>query len=497
MFFGAVPTDCIQQVFKIMDIEDWTDCYVACSGSFRLERALSNVYDDLTIHSNDVSVYSAAVGGLATNKPIDVKFRGRLSFVNELIDLDDPIEAAAAVLVGCEMSRYARGNTEFNKRHFQHYVKHFKMFASTTRTRVEKVLESLRVEEYFGGDWRIHADNSIGERSGLLAFPPFFKGDYEAQFKFIDDNIEWDEPAYDLYDPNDLHSICDDLEEKGAKFCILTDQVWKDREPVIKYQAGRKVPHYCYANTVKTSYMQKSSKAQPFKYKPVDPDAITKDSKVTVTVTDGAKLNFIKDVYLASSIVHSSGFGNYLVWIDGGLVGAIIYDESPTTRAAYGQRTLYLLSDVTITPKLKLSKLVAMIAASHDLIQPLENKMLRRYERIVTTARTKHPVSMKYRGIFNKLSRREDEEAGGFVIQYAADVVDDTPQEIFSKWWKKYGPASNGNSQPAAKPARSSGKKRAVYDSKPTATPDGKHSKRRIADKPSSGVAQAKQKRKA
>lgn len=62
MFFGAVPLDTIEQVFKIMDIAEWEDCHVCCSGSFRLERALSNTFPDLRIHSNDVSVYSAVVG---------------------------------------------------------------------------------------------------------------------------------------------------------------------------------------------------------------------------------------------------------------------------------------------------------------------------------------------------------------------------------------------------------------------------------------------------
>lgn len=66
--------------------------------------------------------------------------------------------------------------------------------------------------------------------------------------------------------------------------------------------------------------------------------------------------------------------------------------------------------------------------------------MLKRYDRVVTTARSQNPVSMKYRGIFQKLSRREDPEAGGYVIQYGANLVQQSPQKIYETWWKKYGP---------------------------------------------------------
>lgn len=459
MFFGAVPTECIQQVFKIMDIDSWSDVFVCCSGSFRLERALSSSYENIGIHSNDVSVYSAAIGGLATGKPIDVAFTDRLEFVNEIVDGGSDIERVAAVLVGCEMSRYARGKTEFNTRHFAYYVKNFRSIMARTAERVEASLDTMRIGSYFGGDWRAHTQEAVRREAGILAFPPFFKGDYEAQFKFIEDNLKWDAPSYDIYDPSQLREIARGLENQGATYCILTDQIWEDKEPVLKYQAGRKVPHFCYANTPNSSYVRKTSKAEPFRYKAIEPEKLTRKSKIEIVVADSAKLNFLKDVYLASSIVHSSGMGNYLVYADGMLIGAIIYDESPTTRSAYGHRTLYLLSDVTISGKAKLSKLIAMMATSRTLVHPIETKMLKRYDRVVTTARSKNPVSMKYRGIYKKLSRREDETDGGYVIQYGADLVDQTPQQIFQTWWDKYGPASgqaknrNQNSKRKVAPA--------------------------------------------
>lgn len=58
---------------------------------------------------------------------------------------------------------------------------------------------------------------------------------------------------------------------------------------------------------------------------------------------------------------------------------------------------------------------------------------------MVTTAFTKHPNSMKYRGVFKKLSRRENDAGDGYVIQYGGPLVEDTPEQIYRQWWKKHG----------------------------------------------------------
>jgi hypothetical protein len=65
MFYGAVPTECIEQVFRIIDFSAWQKAYVCCSGSFRIERALKAKFPHLQVISNDVSLYSSAVGYLA------------------------------------------------------------------------------------------------------------------------------------------------------------------------------------------------------------------------------------------------------------------------------------------------------------------------------------------------------------------------------------------------------------------------------------------------
>ncbi len=422
MFLGVVPKECLQQIIKVMDVEAWTDVHVCCSGTFRMDRALVQANPALRVHSNDVSLFSCCMAGLAIGKPVTFKFKGELAFVEKLIKGGDAITRAGAVMVAFEMARYSRRNNEFNRRHFDYYQNRFVEYVDKVRPKIEATLAQMHLTSFFGGDWRDHAKAAIEMGSNIIAFPPFSKGGYEAQFRFIDENVKWNAPPYDLYDPGDLHEITQALDDVGGKFCILTDQVWEDREPVLKYSAGLRLPHYCYAEANRSSLVRKESRAAPFKYQPVELAELRPKTEIVVVQADSATLNFIKDVYLAKGIKHVSGALNYLVFADGKLVGSIIYDEGPVTRMAYGPRTINVLSDLSVTTDGKISKLVAMIAKSRSLVHAMELKLVKRYDRLVTTAFTRNPSSMKYRGVLKKLSRRENDAGNGYVIQYGGDL---------------------------------------------------------------------------
>ncbi len=70
-------------------------------------------------------------------------------------------------------------------------------------------------------------------------------------------------------------------------------------------------------------------------------------------------MNFLKDIYLAKGITHTAGLANFLVMIDGHLAGGFIY-----SRDKWGGDFLYLLSDFALSPRSRVSKLIAMLATS-------------------------------------------------------------------------------------------------------------------------------------
>jgi len=439
MFFGAVPTACIEQVFRILDFSQWKAAYVCCSGSFRIERALKAKFPHLPVFSNDVSLYSSAVGYLACNREFNIRFEGALSFIEDRPDVNSFFERVAALLVACDMARYGGRKNEYARKHFDYYVENFELFFGRAKDRLDRTIPEMPLDGYFCGDWRKHVTKAIEQGAGILAFPPFFKGDYESQFKFIEENIHWPAPDYDLYEPKMLGQIIDDVDASGAPYCILSDQLFDHRKPVLEYVTGRKVPHYCYARTEKSSVRHLYKEPEPFAYDPINPSKLTADSKVQVVQAESRHMDFIKDIYLQKTIIHSTGVANFLIFIDKMLVGGIIYSlpKYPT----FGHSTIYLLSDVTLCREAKLSKFIAYLATSNTLLDLVSKKLISRIEYVVTTARTHNAVSMKYRGIYEMLNRREaDDPAEGNIINYGSKLRAETPQEIYSRWyWPKYG----------------------------------------------------------
>ena len=129
-------------------------------------------------------------------------------------------------------------------------------------------------------------------------------------------------------------------------------------------------------------------------------------------------MNFLKDVYLAKGITHTSGIANFLVLLDGQLAGGFIY-----ARSKFGGDDLYLLSDFTLAAKSRVSKLIAMLATSEPIIRRMEVKLVQRINAVYTTAFTKKPVSMKYRGIFDLVGRKPG------MLNYASQIRRQSPAE--------------------------------------------------------------------
>lgn len=456
MFFGAVPTACIEQMFAIINFHSWKRVYVCCSGGFRIERGLRAKYPDLEIHSNDVSVFSCAFGWMLTDQPVPIEFTGKLAFMEPHLG-DDPAKRCAAVLIASDIARYATGKeSPYKIRHLKHYQNTIADRVVEGAAKLRAVAGETQIQSFFAGDWRKHVEQAIGEGAGIAAFPPFFKGDYEAMFKFINENVVWPAPAYDLYDPRDLEKIVARIDDSGVPYCVLSDQKFETLKPVMEYVQGRKVPHFCYGTATRSSLRYIPQKHEPFLYAPLEMARVKPDSVVRVTEADYRQANYIKDIYLAKSITHTPGLFSYFVFIDEMLAGVLIYSMSKF--GGIGDRSVYLLSDVVTSREGKASKLVAKIALSRDITRLVATRLMSPIEAVITTARTKNAVSMKYRGIYKLTSRKPDTETEGHnMLNYRGQVIDDTPQQIFDWWFEKHGRKAMETARNRAATVRSQG----------------------------------------
>lgn len=426
MFTGSVPKPVVEQMFRIVPFEDFRDVFVCCSGSFRVDRAVKQAHPGLRVHSNDVSLLTVGLGRLLTGEPHAFRFTGRLAFIE---DLDpSPVERMAALLVALEMTRYSGANAHAQA-HFRHLQVSFDEYLAKGKEKIAKFQTDTAIDSFFAGDFRDHADKGVEQGGIVLGFPPTYKSGYERLYKFLDSNTEWESPDYRLFDPKTIGDWIDSLDERGAKYCVFSDQVLEGRQRAGEYYGATNKPIFLYANTGGTSLRRASNRAAPFKYTPADPSTFTEDSQVKVVPADGATMNYLKDIYLAKNIHHATGQFNSLVFVDGQLAGGIIMARSKFD----SQRSLYILSDFSLSRERKLSKLIALIATSAEIVNPIRRRLVADIKNVVTTAFTDKPVSMKYRGIFELTGRKEGH------LQYESAVRPESAQELYRLWWQKWG----------------------------------------------------------
>lgn len=435
MFQGVVPKECIAQILRVMDVAKAGTVYNCCSGTFRFEQITLAAHPEVSVHSNDVSLYSSAIAGYVLGKPLDYEFHGALEFVNEF-DYREPDQRLAALAVGFELGRFATGKPNAYKiKHRDHLIGNFRDYVDRTREKVLKLPGLIPVKSYAPRDWLLHVDEAIERKAAVCAFPPFWANGYEKMFAFLSENIRWDAPQYQIFDPKNLRSVIDRIRESGIPYCILSDQIYDDMKPQLEFYSGRGKPHFCYVSSGQSSFLQLVPRQAPFRYTPIDLDKIGPNSTVSIVPAEAKHMTFLKNVYLKKGIVHTPGMANYLVHIDGMLVGGLIY-----ALPKFGEKaSIYLLSDFAISREGRLSKLVTRLALNREVLRDLGRRFINRYSEVKTTAFSDHPVSMKYRGIFD-IAKRVEKNApeGKFMLNYVGKPLDEAPDEAFRWWYAKH-----------------------------------------------------------
>lgn len=430
-FLGSVPPVLIKTVIESTDVASWNEVYVACSGTFRTERLVLGAAPSAVIRSNDVSLFSCGIGRWLTDAPHDFKFVNRLAFVEEL-GLKDPLERLGAIIVVMNMAGYATGKENaFKREHMAHFEARFRDYVDQQVKKLAPVKATTPIASFHARDWVEHVDEAIARGAGVLAYPPTFKGGYEKLFAFINDNVEWEPPPYNLWDPARIGEIIDRLDAGGVPYFIYADQKIDGREPTIEFNQNGKRTVYGYAKAKRAAYLARGiGPGQPFAYEPLDPAKLDKKTNVEIVPAPGNRLTFLKNVYLKKTIQHCAGQINFLVYLDGMLAGGLIY-----SRSQYSRDSLFLLSDFATTRNGRIAKLIARLATSKDVISFIEKRFVGKFDSIATAVFSDNPASMKYRGVF-ELHKREERNApeGRYMLYYVSKVRNESIQEAY-RWW--------------------------------------------------------------
>ena len=98
---------------------------------------------------------------------------------------------------------------------------------------------------------------------------------------------------------------------------------------------------------------------------------------------------------------------------------------------------IYIMSDLAIPScERRLAKLVLMSLLSAEVKEMLDLRYIEDFRYACTTAFADHPISMKYRGLFNLHKRKEVE--GGFLLNYYAEFQEYKIAQVLEIWCKKH-----------------------------------------------------------
>jgi len=427
MFIGSVPREVVTQLLRVTDIRPGDEVFVCCSGSFRVDLAVKAAQPEARVLSNDVSLLSCALGALLTGGALPFRFVKELAGIEDALVGRGYLERIAGLLVAMDALGY-NVKTTYGQRHRAHLLGHCGELMKGAKEKLEKHFAGRAVDSFEACDFRDHAKRA--EVGGLVVgFPPTYKCGYERLYKRLQENVEWQEPTYRIWDPRDMAGWLGELREAGVRHCVFVDHEIPGERALASYARARSRPIYLYGNAGRQSSLRRSEpKSSPFAYEPVDPGRLTAQSEVAIGSVENGPFNFLRNKYLAKGIAFVDAMYHYLVFLDGRLAGGFALSRDKMG----SQDSIYLLSDFSIRRERRLAKLIAMLATSGEAVRSAERKMLLRFSSVYTTVFTDKPVSMKYRGIFDLKARKP-----GF-LQYASSVRRRDAQSIYREWFERY-----------------------------------------------------------
>ncbi len=456
MFHGSLP-DSVQMIMGGL-IKDWKcqDIYIGCSGNFTIERMLKNV-TSAKLHGNDVTIYSCLLGRFFAGKPLEAgyneSYEGPMEFVKDYIKTDADI--ITVVLLLSKMSVYLGSKSNpYYERMIEAYKDQWSMLFENTKAKIEKAGTFL--DSFYSGDVIKWVDE-VPKDQGFICYPPFYSGDYEKMFKVIEKIIAWNPPEYEMIDKEKIFEMFRKLTEREYFMFGTNDELkeFSDYLIGVSQTTNRGVPLYIYSKAMKSRIIMPCQKVSSLMVERIGKD---EDIGSTIKIIELKSENFkaLRSQYMNPYIKPGSETSSYGVLVDDKLIGVYAFSASPSLSnwdKHIETPTMYLLSDFPVAPTKykRLAKLVLYAALSKESKMLAERITNHRIKSLVTTAFSKNPVSMKYRGLFKLLNKKKldgvDENETdmskiyynqGYELNYGATMGEWTLAEGLEMWKKKH-----------------------------------------------------------
>jgi hypothetical protein len=314
----------------------------------------------------------------------------------------------------------------------------------TLHTKTVAKLEALtlRLGSYFAGDVRDYLATVVPKDAPVVMFPPFYAGDYEAQFKSIGDCFHWPEPNYRDLDEEGKEEIIVQVHDRPAWMLglhIQRDELRPHLAGVVQ-TANRGLPIYVYAGSGPRRIVRPRQPIAAVNMPKIGPDDELGDTAKIHILTAG-QFSALRSQFMSKTILPGSPLLACAVSVDGKIVGAFAY-----LPPKFEPHRAYLMSDfpVSWSRYRRLAKLIVMCALTKEAQLLLQRALSRRLTAWSTTAFSDNPNSAKYgRGIPGaKLLKRTQPAADGihtYQLQYGGPLGERSLPDTLALWKAKHG----------------------------------------------------------
>ena len=448
-FLGSIATP-LRRVLAGYAAEISIPVLLPCAGNFTVGAALRSGGYRGRITGCDITLYTSALGSYLADKTLEARIRDDIpEQLKGFLDLSTPVRFAASVSIMLDLRQVWQAKNIWHRRVLAGYHECWPSLMEKTLLKLGSYYEHMTQGDefdYVPMDAVEFLDAHDHDHAVFIAPPTFGSQDYIKQEKMLAASVEWDAPSYQEISFKEV-----DIYQKITAFrewMIVMERPLPDVEkilgdPVAVVHKGRNSITYAYAGhskkcVITRSYLQSSSPGPIF---PGDirltgqeePGLTVLTNKQTVRMNE--LFMSVRVDYALAGIVLSLG-----LCLDGRIIGKLDFKFSKA-HWAIGEDgfQIYQQSDLAVpSTEKRLAKLVLLFAQSKEVKKLLDAAFKEDCQWVTTTAFSRNPVSMKYRGIYKLHKRLEGQGAEKYRLNYYAPLGQWTMREAYEIWLKKY-----------------------------------------------------------
>jgi len=446
-FIGAIPAD-VRTVLAGYTAHIKHPVLNICAGNFTIPSVLRSAGYKGEIKTCDITLYTSALGAYLTGRKLDLSTQPDCpEHLKDLVSIDTPIDTIASIALLYDLRQVWKMKNPFQKRQVEIYRANWPQLMDKTKAKLQAYKKHLGKIQYEAKDGFKVLEDADPAHTFICA-PPIYKGDYENLDKLLRTAIAWQSPEYTPILDDDLSLYR--LIKKFNEYIVILYKDLPEVHAIIGTPRAIIMPRGRGSNTL---YLisQKSKPAAVVRHKVKSEDIgpffpadrqFTGREKLDLTKISVPQSIRMNELFASAMInTFTGGVAESLAFLaDGYIIGKADFCATSHQWKLPGEQDpamIYLMSDLVVPNCTeKIAKLILLALLSRDVKEVLDLRFAEDFKYVLTTCFTRHPSSMKYRGLFKMHKRIQDPDK--YRINYYAPFSAAGLKTAGKRWAKKY-----------------------------------------------------------